>query len=97
MGYRVVRIKSGVAHYEQSSDTCNAQRAPSETTYLLAVAGVAFLLVLDRLDCVDTTARCSRLRASGLFHLLVAAAIFVYDLDAHFGHESATGEGVAEL
>jgi hypothetical protein len=53
---------------------------------------LALFLVLDRLDIIYAAGCCSRRSARRCGRRLVAAAIFVYDLEAHvFGG----GKGVA--
>lgn len=54
------------------------------------IAGLALFVVLDYLDVVDATRRGPRLGACGLVDQLVAAAILVYDLEAHVGGRGRT-------
>jgi hypothetical protein len=56
-------------------------------TYLLVVACLALFFVLDRLDVVHAAGACFRRRARRGRDVLMAAAIFVYDLEAHGGEQ----------
>jgi hypothetical protein len=55
--------------------------------YLLVVAQLALFFVLDRLDVVHAARTCSRCRTWGRGCGLMAAAVFVYDLEAHVGEQ----------
>jgi hypothetical protein len=46
---------------------------------------LTLFFVLDRLDVVYAAGCCSRRRTRSGSHSLVAAAIFVYNLEAHVG------------
>jgi hypothetical protein len=56
-------------------------------THLLVVACLALFFVLDRLDVVHAAGACFRRRARRGRDVLMAAAIFVYDLEAHGGEQ----------
>jgi hypothetical protein len=62
--------------------------------YLLVVACLALFFVLDRLDVVHAAGTCFRRGARRGRDLLMAAAVFVYDLEAHVGGQRR-GEVVA--
>jgi hypothetical protein len=59
--------------------------------YLLVVALLALFFVLDRLDVVDAAGRRPRGCAGRGGGRFVAAAVFVYDLEAHVGADRRGG------